>query len=65
MLTQDQYQDALTIARSYANLNPAPDSRYGRRLAELRVLIAEYEQASGKLTHPDVQRLVDRKRGAQ
>lgn len=52
MLTQDQYEDALRIARSYANLGPAPTSRYGQRLALLRTLIDEYERAHHlPLTH--------------
>lgn len=64
MLTREQYDAALKIAQSYINVDAQPDSRYGRRLAELMALIGEYERAH-KLTHADIQVRVDRARRAR
>lgn len=63
MLSIEEYSKAKRVAASYAAVDPAPDSRYGRRLLELMTLIGEYERAHFPLTDEDIQTRVDPKRG--
>jgi antitoxin component HigA of HigAB toxin-antitoxin module len=54
MLTHDEYLQLLHMAEVYVKVDPAPDSRYGKRLSELVTVIEQYERAHVPLTQPQV-----------